>query len=203
MSKTAQNYYEILELSTGANQDTIERMFRYLATKHHPDAGGDKEKFSFLVKAFENLRDPVSRATYDAKLQQEQKDNAGLAEHARQAGPDTADRHELLCLFYARRRQNENSPAIGTLTIEKMMKLPTEVLSFHLWYFREKGWIKREENGGFAITAEGVDRVEASEMAMNHHLRIESCSAAPDPAAAIPMTHSGAMTAAIPTPHAF
>lgn len=198
MSKPAKNYYEILELSANANQDTIERMFRYLATKHHPDSGGDREKFSFLVKAFENLRDPVSRATYDAKLQQQDRENAGLAEHARQAGPDTADRHELLCLFYARRRQNENNPAIGMMTIEKMMKLPAEVLKFHIWYFREKGWIQREENGGLSITAEGVDRVEADERAMSNHLRIE----AQNDVVAIPMTHAG-QAAPVPNPHTF
>jgi curved DNA-binding protein CbpA len=198
MSKTAKNYYEILELSSNANQDTIERMFRYLATKHHPDSGGDKEKFSFLVKAFESLRDPVSRATYDASLQQQERENAGLAEHARQAGPDTADRHELLCLFYARRRQNEDNPAIGMMTIEKMMNLPSEVLKFHLWYFREKGWVKREENGGLSITAEGVDRVEANEMAMNNHLRIE----AQQDSIAIPLAHPG-QVGAVPNPHAF
>ena len=199
MSKPAKTYYEILELSSNANQDTIERMFRYLATKHHPDSGGDKEKFSFLVKAFENLRDPVSRATYDAQLQQQSRENAGLVEHAKQAGPDTADRHELLCLFYARRRQNEDNPAICMMTIEKMMNLPAEVLKFHLWYFREKGWVKREENGGLSITAEGVDRVEANEMAMNHHMRIE----AHQEQIAIPMNHSGQATSAVPTPHAF
>jgi len=198
MSKTAKNYYEILELSSNANQDTIERMFRYLATKHHPDSGGDKEKFSFLVKAFENLRDPVSRATYDAKLQNEQQENSRLVEHAKQAGPDTADRHELLCLFYARRRQNEDNPAMGMITIEKMMKLPAEVLKFHLWYFREKGWVQREENGGLSITAEGVDRVEANEIAMNNHLRIE----AHEEQIAIPMTHAGQIDP-IPKPHAF
>ena len=197
MSKTAKNYYEILELSPSANQDTIERMFRYLATKHHPDAGGDREKFSFLVKAFENLRDPVSRATYDAQLQEQKREKAGLAEHARQAGPDTADRHELLCLFYARRRQNEDNPAIGMMTIEKMMNLPAEVLKFHLWYFREKGWVQREENGGLSITAEGVDRVESQEMAMSNHLRIE----AHEDQVAITTTHFGQASPIIPTPH--
>ena len=177
MSKITKNYYEILELSSNANQDTIERMFRYLAAKHHPDAGGDKEKFSYLVKAFENLRDPVSRATYDAQLQKEQQASAALVEHAKQAGPDTIDRHELLCLFYARRRQNEDNPAIGVVTIEKTMKLPPEVLKFHLWYFREKGWVKRAENGGLEITAAGVDKVESNEIAMiNTHPRIEAQS---------------------------
>jgi curved DNA-binding protein CbpA len=198
MSKPAKNDYEILELSPQANQDTIERMFRYLAAKHHPDSGGDKEKFSFLVKAFDNLRDPVSRAAYDAQLQRHDQENAQLARHARQAGPDTADRHELLCLFYARRRQNESNPAIGMVTIEKMMNLPAEVLKFHLWYFREKGWVKRAENGGLSITAEGVDRVEANEMAVNHHLRIE----AHRETIALPQTHAG-QTNFVPTPHAF
>ena len=54
------------------------------------------------------------------------------------------------------------------------MGIPQEVLDFHLWYFREKGWIKREEDGGFAITAEGVDKVEASEIQISNQLRIEA-----------------------------
>ncbi len=175
MGNIAKSYYEILELSSNANQDTIERMFRYLATKHHPDTGGDKETFSYLVKAFEALRDPVSRAAYDAQLHQEHQASAALVEHAKQAGPDTIDRHEMLCLFYARRRQNEDNPAVGVVTIERTMNLPPEVLKFHLWYFREKGWIKRAENGGLEITAEGVDRVEAHEIAMiNTNLRSEA-----------------------------
>ena len=161
MSTNAKSYYEILELSAQANQDTIERMFRYLATKFHPDSGGDKEKFSSLVKAFEILRDPTTRATYDAKLEQQQQENKVLAEHARQAGPDAAVRQELLALFYTRRRQAVGSPGIGSMTIEKEMNLSTEMLNFHLWFFREKGWIKREEDGGLSITAEGVERVEA------------------------------------------
>jgi curved DNA-binding protein CbpA len=31
------DYYEILELSSNANSGTIERMFRYLAQRYHPD----------------------------------------------------------------------------------------------------------------------------------------------------------------------
>lgn len=40
-------------------------MFRFLATKMHPDAGGDKEKFSRLVKAFEIIRDPSTAEGVD------------------------------------------------------------------------------------------------------------------------------------------
>ena len=174
MSKPAKNYYEILELSGNANQDTIERMFRYLATKHHPDSGGDKEKFSILLKAFEVLRDPTSRSAYDATLLQEKQENKVLVEHAREAGPDAAIRHELLQLFYARRRQAVASAALGSMTIEKEMDLSEEMLNFHLWFFREKGWIQREEDGGLAITAAGVERVEEGEIRAKKLARIDA-----------------------------
>ena len=32
-------------------------------------------------------------------------------------------------------------------------------LEFHLWYLKEKGWVERTDSGGYAITADGVDRV--------------------------------------------
>jgi hypothetical protein len=32
-------------------------------------------------------------------------------------------------------------------------------MAFHVWYLREQGLIRRDEDGGFAITAAGVDRV--------------------------------------------
>ena len=173
MSKPAKNYYEILELSSNANQDTIERMFRYLAAKHHPDSGGDKDTFAVLLKAFEVLREPAARSAYDTTLQQEKKEKKVLVEHAREAGPDAAVRHELLQLFYARRRHAAGSPALGSMTIEKEMDLSEEMLNFHLWFFREKGWIKREEDGGLAITATGVERVEAGEMRARKLARLE------------------------------
>jgi curved DNA-binding protein CbpA len=31
------NYYEILEISPNATSETIDRMFRYLARRYHPD----------------------------------------------------------------------------------------------------------------------------------------------------------------------
>jgi curved DNA-binding protein CbpA len=144
--------------------ETIERVFRYFATKWHPDAGGDKTRFARLIQAFETLKDPASRAAYDARYQQQQSQAADLMENASSAGSDTVDRHKLLCIFYARRRQDAKRPALGMPTVERMMNCPAEVLDFHLWYFKEKQWIKREENGGYAITAAGVDRIESSEV---------------------------------------
>lgn len=177
MSNDAQkNLYDVLQVSQNATNEVIEKMFRFLATKHHPDAGGDKQRFNELVKAFETLRDSVARDNYDMQLKNEKRDLSRLLENSKQAGPDAAIRHELLCLFYARRRQHANAPALGAMAAEKALNLPEEVLEFHLWYFREKGWIKRWENGGFAITAEGVDQIDSHELNMSKQLRIESSS---------------------------
>jgi len=181
MSNQIANHYETLQLSPSATQETVEKMFRFLASQFHPDAGGDKEQFNAIVASFEVLRDQEARAVYDLEMKHQQSENDRLVEHSKQAGPDTAIRHELLCLFYARRRQNVASPGLGTVTIEKTMKLSQEVLEFHLWYFKEKGWVKREEYGGFSITAAGVDRIEESEFQLANSLRIESSFSAPAP----------------------
>ena len=174
MSRATKNHYETLQVNENASQEVIEKMFRFLASQFHPDAGGDKDEFNRLVEAFDVLRDPACRASYDLKLKQQTNEVAWLQEHSKQAGPDTAIRHELLCLFYARRRQNASTPTLGAVAIEKSLNLPEEVLEFHLWYFREKGWIKRGENGGFAITAEGVDQIHATEMQLSNQLYIET-----------------------------
>ena len=34
-------------------------------------------------------------------------------------------------------------------------------MEFHLWYLKEKGWIRSTDNGMLAITVEGVDRVNS------------------------------------------
>ena len=182
MTDHFEDYYELLELSPNANHETIERVFRYFATKWHPDAGGDKDKFSLLTRAFETLREPASRAAYDAEYQLRQQQAANLIENARATGRDTVDRHQLLSLFYARRRRNLKNPGLGITTIEKLMNCPAEVLEFHLWYFREKGWLSREANGGLAITAEGVDQIESTELqtAKQHLIEWQSKSSQPN-----------------------
>ncbi len=66
------------------------------------------------------------------------------------------------------------SPGVGIGGLETMVDYPYEVLEFHLWYFREKGWIQRLECGQLAITAEGVDKIENTlQMQANNRKRID------------------------------
>lgn len=59
------NYYEILGVAKTASLDEIKRAFRRLASQHHPDKGGDKNKFQEIQAAYAVLGDEQKRAEYD------------------------------------------------------------------------------------------------------------------------------------------
>lgn len=61
------DYYEVLGLSNNASQDEIKRSYRKLSFKHHPDRGGEKEKFQQLNEAYSVLSDETKRKQYDMR----------------------------------------------------------------------------------------------------------------------------------------
>ena len=62
------NFYEELGLEKNATKSEIKSSYRSLVKKHHPDAGGDKERFFAIQNAWENLNDPIKKAEYDRKI---------------------------------------------------------------------------------------------------------------------------------------
>ena len=62
------NYYEELGLKANATKREIKSSYRKLVKKHHPDAGGEKEKFLEIQIAWETLNDPVKKEKYDREL---------------------------------------------------------------------------------------------------------------------------------------
>ena len=58
--------YDILEVNPNANENEIKKAYRKLAMKHHPDKGGDPEKFKEITHAFEILSDSEKREKYDS-----------------------------------------------------------------------------------------------------------------------------------------
>ena len=68
------NYYEILEVSPNASHEVIEKAYRTLAKKYHPDTQQKnnthfaENKFRELNEAYEILSNHTLRKQYDSKL---------------------------------------------------------------------------------------------------------------------------------------
>jgi curved DNA-binding protein len=58
-------YYETLGVGDKATTDEIKRAYRKLASQHHPDKGGDKNKFQEIQAAYDTLSDDNKRQQYD------------------------------------------------------------------------------------------------------------------------------------------
>lgn len=59
------DHYSILGVPKTASQDEIKKAYRKLASKHHPDRGGDTATFQNIQSAYDILGDPQKRAMYD------------------------------------------------------------------------------------------------------------------------------------------
>lgn len=59
------DHYAALGVPRTATQDEIKRAFRSLASKHHPDKGGDTKKFQEIQAAYAILGDEAARAAHD------------------------------------------------------------------------------------------------------------------------------------------
>ena len=58
------DYYEVLQVNSSAEQETIQRVFRLLAQRFHPDnrETGDERRFREIQDAYSVLNDPEKRA---------------------------------------------------------------------------------------------------------------------------------------------
>lgn len=80
------NYYEILEVDKKASKEVIEKAYKALAIKYHPDLkeGADKKlsekRMIEINEAYNVLSDETRRAEYDNKLQSAQENLYGNSE---------------------------------------------------------------------------------------------------------------------------
>lgn len=61
----AKNYYDVLGVEKSAKKEDIKKAFYKLASKYHPDKGGDAEKFKEINEAYQVLSDDKKRKEYD------------------------------------------------------------------------------------------------------------------------------------------
>ena len=159
------DYYELMQISPKAQPETIQRVYRILAGRCHPDNPhtGDIERFIRLKQAYDILNHPERRAAYDEKYHVQQclpVEVFNLQEFATGIDGESNRRMGLLCLLYHRRRVNPDEPGLSLLQLENMMVSAREHLLFTVWYLKDKGYIRPTEDSGYAITSAGVDHVE-------------------------------------------
>lgn len=159
------DYYEDLQVSPNADLETIERVYRLLAKRYHPDnqVTGNSEKFNIITTAYKLLTDAEKRAAFDAKYEDSRNQKLkALSKVSSSEGleNDQQIRHAILSILYTDRRENPSDSGVGSWRLEKLLEWPERILEFHIWYLKEKGWIQRVDTGGYAITADGVEIVE-------------------------------------------
>ena len=63
------DYYDVLGVQKNASDAEIKKAFRNLAKENHPDSNrgdeGAETRFKEINEAYENLKDPQTRAAYD------------------------------------------------------------------------------------------------------------------------------------------
>jgi curved DNA-binding protein CbpA len=162
------DYYELMQISQNAEIPTIQRVYRMLASRYHPDnpETGDTDKFVLLQKAYAVLSDPTERGVYDDELRKQAKEPMPvfeLKDFVVGIEAETNRRLGVLCLLYNKRRANPDTAGMSLLDLESKMAMPREHLEFTVWYLREKMLVRRDETtNDILITSEGVDFVEVS-----------------------------------------
>lgn len=171
----APDYYELLQISVTAEPETVQRVYRMLAQRYHPDnqQTGDQRRFRELVEAYEVLADPVRRAQYDVIYNEQRKTRfRPVSAPERANNPIEVEqtvRLTVLEVLYQRRRAEPGKSGIFILDLEQLTGQAREHLEFTIWYLTKKNFVAREDNSKLSITVDGVDYLETNYL--NHGLR--------------------------------
>lgn len=171
------DYYEALQISPNADQETVHRVYRVQAQRFHPDNQhtGDAEAFRVISEAYQALGDPQKRAAYDvqhrnslhqARREQFEQPAATLADEHRK-------RHEILTILYRKRLAHPDQPAMGLRDLLDLLGMPREQLEFSLWYLKEGGYLNRTDSARHSITLKGVELIETLAVHRNQPLKID------------------------------
>jgi len=177
----APDHYEILRLSQSADQETIERVYRTLAKRFHPDnpQTGDAEAFLRICDAHRVLADPAKRrSTPRFELRSKEFFWGVVGEKNR--------RLAVLCLLYRKRSSSYEFPGLTLLDLEGLTGCTREELGFTMWYLCERSHARVSDNTEYCLTAEGVDFVEKTLAEGSVDLRAIAAVTEPGAAVGIP-----------------
>ncbi len=157
--------YEFMELSPNATRETIDRVYRMLAQRFHPDNAetGDSERFMRLTEVYRTLNDPERRAAYDARHAEIRRNRWKIFDQGSSVTGRDAEKRKrqgILELLYSRMVHEPARPSMGLMEIEDLLGCPREHLEAALWFLRGKDYIKRSDSARYEITVEGFEAAE-------------------------------------------
>lgn len=107
--------YDELGVKPDADENTIKKSYRKLALKHHPDRGGDEEKFKKIGAAFDVLSDEKKRKLYD------EHGKKGLEEGG--GGGGGMDASDIFSQFFGGGRRKKGEPKPKDIVHEMAISL--------------------------------------------------------------------------------
>jgi curved DNA-binding protein CbpA len=174
------DYYEVLQVSTNAEPDTIHRVYRLLAQRFHPDnqESGNRDRFQQLHEAYTVLSNPESRARYDISYHQQRQDRWRLVAAGANSENDfeieQVGRLTLLEALYTRRRTDPSAPTLRPSELENLLGRPKEHLEFTIWFLLQKKFVGRDDQSRLQITADGVEYLEENYRANVQRRRLKA-----------------------------
>jgi DnaJ-class molecular chaperone len=157
------DYYTLLGIPRTASDDEVKKAYRKMAQQHHPDKGGDENKFKELSQAYSVLSDPGKRQQYDlGSLHTDQNSSAGWPFQGFAGFEDFLRKAAAQSHYGAQQDRNPN--AISDITISLEQAYRGDQVLIDLGYTQEIIAITPGIRNGTRLRIKGKGPIKHSEL---------------------------------------
>jgi hypothetical protein len=152
------DHHELLRAGMAGDAERLDRVYRAMAFRYHPDNGdtGDSEIFLRISETYRILA--VAQPPQELEIAR-----SGGTEWQTELRGLKAKRAAVLGLLCQRRMSDYRNAYVSPGELESLTGMPSDEIGFILWYLREKGAVSGSDSSpDFAISAAGVDILESA-----------------------------------------
>jgi hypothetical protein len=155
------DYHTLLRAGVAGDAVGLDRLYRALAFRYHPDnrESGNVEIFLRIKEAYRIL-----------SSSQPYQEEPGIVKPLKTSGLQAElremkdRRHVILGLLCQRRISDYRNAFISPVELESLTGMEADEIGFILWYLREKGAVTLCENSSaYSVSAVGVDILESAQ----------------------------------------